>query len=206
MTVCWWPSHSHNFQKLKMIWLNIFQFLYLVALLYQTHNQQTSSSSPTSTDWKFPTQTNVHAARVLKPPTTSCNPAPPSMTWDARHGPVRWRPTGSFGDRLRHCGRLRTLPYSPDWKSSMAWNAEEQEEKKLSPTLQQSSTMLVKLIVFHFHLNHHSSLCSIIFFAISFHYERLVIYQFQRVSFRLKLTGIYGQRGGKKVTFITFFF
>ena len=26
------------------------------------------------------TQTNVHAARVLKPPTTSCNPAPPSMT------------------------------------------------------------------------------------------------------------------------------
>ena len=29
------------------------------------------------------------------------NPAPPSMTWDARHGPVWWRPTGSFGDRLR---------------------------------------------------------------------------------------------------------
>ena len=35
-----------------------------------------------------------------------CSPAPPSMTWDARHGPVRWRPTGSFGDRPRHCGRL----------------------------------------------------------------------------------------------------
>ena len=75
-----------------------------------------------------PTQTNVHAARVLKPSTTSCNPAPPSMTWDARHGPVRWRPTGSFGDRLRHCGRLRTSPYLPDWKSSMAGNAEEEEE------------------------------------------------------------------------------
>ena len=90
----------------------------------------TVNSSPTSTDWKFPTQTNVHAARVLKPPTTSCNPAPPSMTWDARHGPVRWRPTGSFGDRLRHCSRLRTSPYSPDWKSSMAGNAEEEEGRQ----------------------------------------------------------------------------
>ena len=29
---------------------------------------------------KISTQTNVHAAQVLKPPTTSCNPAPPSMT------------------------------------------------------------------------------------------------------------------------------
>ena len=86
----------------------------------------TVHSSPTSTDWKFPTQTNVHAARVLKPPTTSFNPVPSSMTWDARHGPVRWRPTGSFGDRLRHYGRLRTSPYSPDWKSSMARNAEEE--------------------------------------------------------------------------------
>ena len=47
------------------------------------------------------------------------------LTWDARHGPVRWRPTGSFGNRLRHCGRLRTSPYSPHWKSSMAGNAEE---------------------------------------------------------------------------------
>ena len=34
-------------------------------------------------------------------------------------------PTGSFGNRLRHCGRLRTSPYSPDWRSSMAGNAEE---------------------------------------------------------------------------------
>ena len=31
------------------------------------------------------------------------------QTW-----PSRWRPTGSFGDRLRHCDRLRTSPYSPD--------------------------------------------------------------------------------------------
>ena len=56
------------------------------------------------------------------------HPAPPSMTWEARHSPVWWRPTGSFGDLLRHCGRLRTSPYSPDWKSSMAGNAEEEEE------------------------------------------------------------------------------
>ena len=70
--------------------------------------------------------------QVLKPPTTSCNPAPPSMTWDARHGPVRWRPTRSFGDRLRHCGRLQTSPYSLDWKSSMAGNAEEEETKGTS--------------------------------------------------------------------------
>ena len=76
----------------------------------------------------WPTQMNLHAARVLKPPTTSCSPAPPSMTWDARHGPVWWRPTGSFGDRLRHCSRLQTSPYSPDWKSSMAGNAEEEVE------------------------------------------------------------------------------
>ena len=80
------------------------------------------------TDWKFPTQTNVHAAQVLKPPITSCNPAPSLITWDARHGPVRWKPTGSFGDWLRHCGQLWTSPYSPDWKSSMAGNAEEEEE------------------------------------------------------------------------------
>ena len=82
---------------------------------------------------KFPTQTNVHAALVLKPQTTSCNPAPPSMTWDARHGPVRWRPTGSFGGRLRHCGRLRTSPYSLDWKSGMAGNAEEEEKQSMTP-------------------------------------------------------------------------
>ena len=86
-----------------------------------------------STDWKFPTQTNVHAARLLKPPTTSCNPAPPLMTWDARHGPVRWRPTGSFGDQLRHCGGLRTSPYTPDWKSSMAGNAEEEGKEEEFP-------------------------------------------------------------------------
>ena len=87
----------------------------------------TVNSSPISTDWKFPIQTNVHVAQVLKPPTTSCSPAPPSMLWDARHGPVRWRPTGSFGDQLRHCGRLQTLPYSPDWRSNMARNAEEED-------------------------------------------------------------------------------
>ena len=63
---------------------------------------------------KFPIQTNVHVTQALKPPTTSCSPAPPSTLIDARHGPVRWIPTGSFGDRLRHYGRLRTLPYSPD--------------------------------------------------------------------------------------------
>ena len=85
----------------------------------------TVNSSPTSTDWKFPTQMNVHAARVLKPPTTSCSPAPPSTLWDTRHGPVLWMPTGSCGDRLRYCGRLGTLPYSPDWTSSMAGNTEE---------------------------------------------------------------------------------
>ena len=89
----------------------------------------TVNSSPTSTDWKFPTQTNGHVARVLKPPTTSCNPAPPSMTLDARHGPVRWRPTESFGDWLRHCNRLRTLPYSPDW--DLAWPGT--RKKKIHP-------------------------------------------------------------------------
>ena len=82
----------------------------------------TVNSSPTSTDWKVHTQMNARAARVLKPPATSCSPAPPSMLWDARHGPVRWMPTRSLGDRWRHCGRLRTLPYSPDWKSSMTGN------------------------------------------------------------------------------------
>ena len=45
------------------------------------------------------------------PPTTSCSPAPPSTLWDARHGPVRWMPTGSLRDRLRHCGSPRTSPY-----------------------------------------------------------------------------------------------
>ena len=62
--------------------------------------------------------------------TTSCNPAPPSMTWDARHGPVWWRPTWSFGDRLRHYSRLWTLPYSPDWRSSLAGNTEEERWDK----------------------------------------------------------------------------
>ena len=59
---------------------------------------------------KIPIQTNVHAAQVLKPPTTSCSPAPSLTLWDARHGPVQWTPTGSFGDRKRHCGRLQTSP------------------------------------------------------------------------------------------------
>ena len=86
----------------------------------------TVNSSPTSTDWKFPVQTNVHAAQVLKPPTTSCSP---STLWDARYGPVWWMPTGSFGDRWRHCSRLWTSPYSPDWKSSMAGNTEEKTKK-----------------------------------------------------------------------------
>ena len=54
---------------------------------------------------------------------TFCSPTPPSTLWDARHGPVQWIPTGSFGERLRHCGRLWTSPYSPDWRSSMAGNA-----------------------------------------------------------------------------------
>ena len=49
-----------------------------------------------------------------------------STLWDARHGPVRWMPTGSFGDRLRRSGTLRTSPYSPDWMSSMAGIAEEE--------------------------------------------------------------------------------
>ena len=61
-----------------------------------------------------------------QPPTTSCSPAPLSTLWDARHGPVWWMPTGSFGDRLRYCSRLRTSPYSPDWKSSMVRNTEEE--------------------------------------------------------------------------------
>ena len=43
-----------------------------------------------------------------------CSPAPPSTLWDARHGPVRWMPTGSFGDRSRHCGRL--VPLLPGLK------------------------------------------------------------------------------------------
>ena len=36
-------------------------------------------------------------------------------------------PTGSFRDRMRHCGRLRTSPYSSDWGSSMAGKTEEEE-------------------------------------------------------------------------------
>ena len=92
----------------------------------------TVSSSPTSTDWKFPIQTNVHATQVLSPPTTSCSPAPPSTLWDTRHGPVRWMPTGSFWDWLRHWDRLRTSPYSPDWRSSLAGNAEEEEEEDVN--------------------------------------------------------------------------
>ena len=64
-----------------------------------------------------------------QPPTTSCSPAPPSMLWGARHGPVWWMPTGSFGDRLTHYSRLWTLPYSPDWRASLARNAEEEEEE-----------------------------------------------------------------------------
>ena len=56
------------------------------------------------------------------------SPVPPSTLWDARHSPVRWMPTGSFRDRLRHWGKLRTSPYSPDWRSSMAGSAEEEEE------------------------------------------------------------------------------
>ena len=50
------------------------------------------------------------------------------MLSDARHGPVRWMPTGSFVDWLRHCSTLQTSPYSPDWTSSMARNAEEEEK------------------------------------------------------------------------------
>ena len=92
----------------------------------------TVNSSPTSTHWKFHIQMNVHAAQVLKPPTTSCSPAPPPMLWDARHGPVQWMPTGSIGYRLKHCSRLRTLPYSLDRRSSMARNAEEEEKSNFS--------------------------------------------------------------------------
>ena len=66
-------------------------------------------------------------------PTTSCSPALTSTPEDSRHGQVRWMPTGSFEDRLRHCGILRPLPYSPDWRSSMAGNVEEKEF--LTPTL-----------------------------------------------------------------------
>ena len=32
-----------------------------------------------------------------------------------------------WGPVERHCGRLRTSPYSPDWRSSMARNAEEEK-------------------------------------------------------------------------------
>ena len=39
-------------------------------------------------------------------------------------------PIGSFGERLRHCGRLRTSPYSPDWRSSMAGNAQKKTKPK----------------------------------------------------------------------------
>ena len=88
------------------------------------------NSSPTSTDWNVPIEMNVDVAQVLKPPPTPCSPAPPSTLWDTRHGPVRWMPTGSSGDRLRHCGRLRTSLYSPDWRSSMAGNSEEEMKKK----------------------------------------------------------------------------
>ena len=61
-------------------------------------------------------------------PTTSCSPAQPLTLWDARRGPVQCMPTGSFGDRLRHCDRLSTLPCKLDWRSSMARNAEKEEE------------------------------------------------------------------------------
>ena len=78
----------------------------------------TVNSSPTSTDWKFPIQMYVHVAQVLKPPTASCSPAPLSRLWDSRRGPVRWMPTGSFGDWLRHCGRQRASPYRTE---NLAW-------------------------------------------------------------------------------------
>ena len=82
-------------------------------LTYLTHNFLVAAVNSLNTK-TFPLRRMSMQHMFLKPPTTSCNPAPPSMTWDARHGPVRWRPTGSFGDRLRHCSRLQTLPYSPD--------------------------------------------------------------------------------------------
>ena len=104
----------------------------------------TVNSSPTSTDWTFPIQTNVHAAQVLKPTTTSCSPDPPSTLWDARHGLVRWMPTGTFGDQLSHCGRLWTSPYSPDWRSSMAGNAEEDDL---------SNNLCANMLRCHFHLS-----------------------------------------------------
>ena len=90
----------------------------------------TVNSSSSSTHWKVPTLMNALATQVLKvkPSTTSCSPAPPSKLWDVRHGPVRWMPTGSFRDPSRHRGRLQTLPYSLDQKSSIAWKAEEEEE------------------------------------------------------------------------------
>ena len=128
----------------------------------------TVNSSSTSTDCKFPTQANVHAALVLKPPTTSCNPAPPSMTWDARHGPVRWMPKGSFGDRLRHCGRLQTSPYSPDWKSSMAGNTEEEEMLVFFFSSWQAATYgsywafcpeTMNFLIEHFNYSQKSTLC-----------------------------------------------
>ena len=84
--------------------------------------------SPTSTDWKFPIQTNVHAAQVLKTPTASCSSAPPSTLWDTRHGPVRWMTTGSFGDRLRHCGRLPTSTYRTD----LAWPGTKKKKEFLT--------------------------------------------------------------------------
>ena len=81
----------------------------------------TVNSSATSTDWKFPIQMNVHAARVLK---SQPHPAPSFMLWDTRHDAGQWMPTESFGEQLRHCGREQTSPYSPDWRSSMARNTE----------------------------------------------------------------------------------
>ena len=82
-----------------------------------------------STPLPPPHTENFLTAQVLNPPTTSCSPVrpppSPSTLWDTRLGSVWWWPTGSFGDRLRHCGRMRTSPYSPDWRSNMAGNAEE---------------------------------------------------------------------------------
>ena len=93
-----------------------------------TENWKLSAPLPPTPTNTFPNQTNVHEAQVLKTPITCCSPAPPLTLWESRHGPVWWMPTGRFEDQFRHCGRLRTSPHSPDWRSSMARNEEEEEE------------------------------------------------------------------------------
>ena len=56
---------------------------------------------------------HFHSSSVCQPPLSVSTFTHHQMV-KSRHGPVWWRPTESLGDRLRHCGRLRTSPYSLD--------------------------------------------------------------------------------------------